>query len=39
MTEIRADRKVKIDLAGPFEGWWAEMKLHVPLSTPTMRVM
>lgn len=30
MTEIRADRKVKIDLTGPFDGWWAEMKLHVP---------
>lgn len=25
---IREDRKIKIELAAPFEGWWAEMRLH-----------
>jgi hypothetical protein len=30
MTELRADRKIKIELTAPFEGWWADMKLHVP---------
>jgi hypothetical protein len=30
MSDIRPDRKIRIDLAAPFEGWFAEMKLHVP---------
>jgi hypothetical protein len=30
MSEIRADRKIRIDLTAPFEGWFADMKLHVP---------
>jgi hypothetical protein len=30
MADIRSDRKIRIDLAAPFEGWFAEMKLHVP---------
>jgi hypothetical protein len=30
MADIRPDRKIRIDLAAPFEGWFAEMKLHVP---------
>lgn len=30
MAEIRADRKIKIELTAPFEGWFADMKLHVP---------
>jgi hypothetical protein len=30
MAELRADRKIKIELAAPFEGWYAEMRLHVP---------
>jgi hypothetical protein len=30
MTELRADRKIRIDLAAPFDGWWADMRLHVP---------
>jgi hypothetical protein len=27
---IRENRKIKIDLTGDFDGWWAEMRLHVP---------
>jgi hypothetical protein len=30
MADIRSDRKIRIDLAAPFDGWFAEMKLHVP---------
>jgi hypothetical protein len=30
MAEIRADRKIRIELTAPFEGWFADMKLHVP---------
>jgi len=30
MADIRPDRKIRVDLAAPFEGWFAEMKLHVP---------
>lgn len=30
MADIRPDRKIRIELAAPFEGWFAEMKLHVP---------
>ena len=28
--DIRANRKIKVELTGDFEGWWAEMRLHVP---------
>jgi hypothetical protein len=27
---IRENRKIKVELTGDFEGWWAEMRLHVP---------
>jgi hypothetical protein len=30
MAELRADRKIKVELTAPFDGWYAEMKLHVP---------
>lgn len=30
MAEVRADRKIRIELSAPFEGWWADMRLHVP---------
>lgn len=30
MADIRPDRKIRVELAAPFEGWFAEMKLHVP---------
>jgi hypothetical protein len=30
MADIRPDRKIRIELAAPFDGWFAEMKLHVP---------
>lgn len=30
MAELRADRKVRIELTAPFEGWWADMRIHVP---------
>jgi hypothetical protein len=30
MKELRADRKIRIELVEPFEGWWADMRLHVP---------
>jgi hypothetical protein len=30
MAELRADRKIRIELTAPFEGWWADMRLHVP---------
>ena len=36
MSEVRADRKIKIELTAPFEGWWAEMKLHVPFRLAVM---
>jgi hypothetical protein len=29
---IRENRKIKIDLTGDFDGWWAEMRLHVPFN-------
>jgi hypothetical protein len=32
MAELRADRKIRIELTAPFEGWWAEMRLHVPFN-------
>ena len=28
--EVRSDRKLRVELSTPFEGWFAEMKLHVP---------
>lgn len=36
MSEVRADRKIKIELTAPFEGWWAEMRLHVPFRLAVM---
>ena len=36
MSEVRADRKIKIELTAPFDGWWAEMKLHVPFRLAVM---
>jgi hypothetical protein len=36
VSEVRADRKIKIELTAPFEGWWAEMKLHVPFRLAVM---
>lgn len=29
---IREDRKIRIELAAPFEGWWADMRLHPPFA-------
>lgn len=28
--EVRSDRKLRVELSAPFDGWFAEMKLHVP---------
>lgn len=28
--DVRSDRKLRVELSAPFEGWFAEMKLHVP---------
>jgi hypothetical protein len=36
VSEVRADRKIKIELTAPFDGWWAEMKLHVPFRLAVM---
>ena len=36
MSEVRADRKIKIELTAPFDGWWAEMRLHVPFRLAVM---
>lgn len=36
MSEIRAERKIKIELSAPFDGWWAEMRLHVPFRLAVM---
>ena len=36
MADVRADRKIKIELTAPFEGWWAEMRLHVPFRLAVM---
>ena len=36
MSEVRADRKIRIELTAPFDGWWAEMKLHVPFRLAVM---
>ncbi len=36
MSEVRADRKIRIELTAPFDGWWAEMRLHVPFRLAVM---
>jgi len=36
MADVRPDRKIKIELTAPFEGWWAEMRLHVPFRLAVM---
>jgi len=36
VSEVRAERKIKIELTAPFDGWWAEMRLHVPLRLAVM---
>jgi hypothetical protein len=33
---IRENRKIKIELNGDFDGWWAEMRLHVPFKLALM---
>jgi hypothetical protein len=36
MADVRPDRKIKIELTAPFDGWWAEMRLHVPFRLAVM---